>query len=149
MPEFYRKLIQPYQLNKGMLINFIQPYMMTCASPLIRHLFSIKSNFHAFSIGSGTHDLGEMMDCSFEDLQALSNILKDQPYFNGDSPSTVDCTIFGHLVQFVYLPLDIPQKYYIQDHCPNLYAFVDRMRDKLWPDWKEMCQESCMEGKIA
>ena len=58
-----------------------------------------------------------------------------------------DCTMFGHLVQFVYIPMDIPQKAYIQENCPNLAKFVDRMKDLLWPDWEEMTKGSCMEGK--
>ena len=35
--------------------------------------------------------------------------------------------MFGHLVQFVYLPMDIPQKQFIGEKCPNLLQFVERM----------------------
>ena len=57
--------------------------------------------------------------------------------------------MFGHLVQFVYLPMDIPQKQFICEKCPNLLQFVERMKDLLWPDWKEMCEGKCMDGKKA
>ena len=64
-------------------------------------------------------------------------------------PFFADCTIFGHLVQFVYIPMEIPQKQFIKDKCPNLEEFVDRMKKLLWPDWDEMCHGNCMEGKKA
>ena len=76
---------------------------------------------------------------SFADLKAISNLLGDKPFFNGDTPSTIDCTVFGHLVQFVLLPLDIPQKLFIKKECQNLEAFVNRMREEFWPDWEKMC----------
>ena len=86
---------------------------------------------------------------SFDDLKAISNLLGDKPFFNGDTPSTIDCTVFGHLVQFVLLPLDIPQKLFIKKECQNLEAFVNRMREEFWPDWEKMCNGSCMNGKRA
>ena len=82
-------------------------------------------------------------------MDALSTLLGDKPFFNGEFPTTIDCTIFGHLVQFVYLPLDIPQKAYIKENCPNLAQFVDRMRETFWPDWQELCHGNCMDGKMS
>lgn len=136
MEEFFEKLCKPYFGNmKGMgFFRYIQPYGMI-----------FKSSLH----GLGRHSLDEIAEFSFQDLQALSMILGEKPFFNGDEPTTMDCTVFGHLVQFVYMPLDIPQKKYIQENCPNLADFVDRMREKLWPDWDEMCNGDCMEGKKA
>jgi hypothetical protein len=34
-------------------------------------------------------------------------------HFFADRPSSVDCTLFGHLVQFVYLPMPIPQNSFL------------------------------------
>ena len=134
MPEFYEKLCEPYfGSGKSLLFfRYLQPYGMI-----------MKTKMH----GLGRHSLSEIAEFSFKDLEALSNLLGEKPYFNGNSPKTVDCTIFGHLVQFVYMPLDIPQKQYIKEKCPNLDEFVDRMKDNLWPDWEKMCNGSCMEGK--
>jgi len=134
MPEFYEKLCEPYfGSGKSLLFfRYLQPYGMI-----------MKTKMH----GLGRHSLSEIAEFSFKDLEALSNLLGEKPYFNGNSPKTVDCTVFGALVQFVYMPLDIPQKQYIKEKCPNLEEFVDRMKDNLWPDWEEMCNGSCMEGK--
>ena len=136
MPEFFEKLCEPY-FDKTRSMYFFknfQPYAMI-----------LKTKMH----GLGRHSLPEIANFSFQDLDAFSLLLGDKPFFNGDVPSTIDCTMFGHLVQFIYMPLDIPQKKYIQENCSNLASFVDRMRCQLWPDWDEMCQGSCMEGKKA
>ena len=47
------------------------------------------------------------------------------------------------------MPLDIPQKQYIEEKCQNLRSFVERMKNLFWPDWNEMCEGACMKGKIA
>ena len=108
---------------------------------------TIKSiNTHFFHT---RHSLDEVAEFSYQDLDALSILLGDKLFFNGENPSTVDCTIFGHLVQFLYLPLDIPQKSYIIKNCPNLASFVDRMRETFWPDWQELCEGKCMDGKMS
>jgi hypothetical protein len=138
MPEFLEKLIEPYfHLVPGRSLAFfryLQPYIMV-----------IKTKMH----GLGRHSLSEIAQFSFKDLDALALLLGEKPFFNGEDPSTIDCTLFGHLVQFVYMPLDIPQKQYIQENCPNLELYVDRIKNHLWPDWDEMCKGSCMEGKTA
>ena len=136
MEEFYQKLCEPFYA-KTRSMNFFrifQPYIMV-----------LKTKCH----GIGRHSLEEIAEFSFKDLDALSNLLGDKPFFNGDDPTVIDCTMFGHLVQFVYMPMDIPQKKYIKENCPNLQLFVDRMRENLWPDWNEMCDGNCMDGKRA
>ena len=87
-----------------------------------------------------------MPNLTFVNFTALSNILGDKKFFNGDEPTNIDCAMFGHLVQFVYMPMDMPHKHYILKECKNLADFVDRMKDRFWPDWDEMCKGSCMDG---
>jgi len=136
MEEFFRKLCAPYYPNKRSMnmFRFIQPYVIR-----------LKSRMH----GIGRHSLDEVAKFSFDDLTAISRLLGDKPFFNGDLPSTIDCTAFGHLVQMVFLPMDTPQKKFIKDECKNLEEFVDRMRTRFWPDWDEMCSGDCMEGRKA
>ena len=49
-------------------------------------------------------------DQASQDLQALSTLLGDKQYFHRDSPTTIDCMIFGHLAQFLYIDIGFPQK---------------------------------------
>ena len=44
----------------------------------------LRSNLH----GIGRHSLDEVAEFSFQDLEALSCLLGDKQFFNGDSPST-------------------------------------------------------------
>jgi glutathione S-transferase len=135
MEEFFVKLVQPFfgGGKAGLLFfRYLQPFMMR-----------LKTRMH----GLGRHSTQEVAEFACEDLKALSLLLDEKPFFAGDNPSTVDCTLFGHLVQFVYLPMAIPQKNFIQTECGNLVLFVDRMRTNFWPDWQEMCHGKCMEGR--
>jgi len=59
-----------------------------------------------------------MANFSFQDIEAISNILGSKKYFFGDEMTSIDCTIFGHLAQFVYIPMDFPQKQFIREKCP-------------------------------
>ena len=134
--EFGDKLINPNYPNtfSMKLMRYIQPKIMR-----------IKTFFH----GIGRHSIDEIAEFSFEDLKAISNLLGDKPYFNGDQPSTIDCTVFGQLVQFVLVPMEIPQKRFVREDCSNLEKFVLRMKNEFWPDWDQMCENSCMDGKKA
>ena len=49
----------------------------------------------------------------------------------------------------VLLPMDIPQKRFVREHCGNLWEFVERMKMTLWEDWEVMCHGNCMEGRRA
>ena len=80
---------------------------------------------------------------------AVAKILGKKPYFLGTKPTTIDCLLFGHLVQFLYIPMDFPQKAYMRENCKNLVDYVDRIKCEFWPDWDEECQKSCMIGKMG
>jgi hypothetical protein len=45
-----------------------------------------------------------------QDLEALSVLVGDKPFFHGAAPTSVDCAIFGHLAQFLYIDIGFPQK---------------------------------------
>ena len=132
MDEFLVKGTTYYDFSP--LKSFIYKY----AFPLMTKL---KTRAH----GLGCHSLEEVAEFTFEDLRAISSILGDKKYLlTEDKMTAYDCTLFGHLVQFLYIPMDFPQKKFMQENCPNLVAYVDRIRDDLWPNWDEMCQRNCM-----
>jgi hypothetical protein len=37
-------------------------------------------------------------------------LVGDKPFFHGAAPTSVDCAIFGHLAQFLYIDIGFPQK---------------------------------------
>lgn len=93
------------------------------------------------SRGFSRHSESELWQFSFDDLKALSVLLGDQRYFFGQKePALLDCAVFGHLGQFLYIPIDFPQAQYMKDECPNLVDFVERFRETYWPDWESKCE---------
>ena len=89
----------------------------------------------------GRLDPEEAMELSFQDLAALSSILGDQRFFFGEKPSSLDCAVFGHLAQFLYIDIKFPQENYIRTKATNLLHLVERVKSQLWPDWEEMCND--------
>ena len=90
----------------------------------------------------GRLDPQEAVQLSFKDLSALSCLLGQQRFFHGDKPSTLDCVVFGHLAQFLYIDIKFPQADYIRSEAANLLHLVERIKAELWPDWEEMCSDS-------
>ena len=87
----------------------------------------------------GRLDIAEVMEMSFIDIYALSELLGDKLYMFGERPTTLDCMVFGHLAQFLYIPIGFPQQKYIRENASNLVMLVERMKAEMWPDWDKMC----------
>lgn len=99
-----------------------------------------KSNIkRAIGHGVGRHNSDEIYDFGKKDLKALSEYLAEKPYFFGEEPHLLDCVAFSHICQFVYVPFG-GMKEYLESDCTNLLSFVERMKERYWFDWDEMCK---------
>merc|ERR1719154_432379 len=87
--------------------------------------------------GISRHQLEEIWEFARKDLKAVSEILGDKPFLLGDEPSTVDCVLFGHIVQFLYIDIGFPQREVLVNECQNLVALVERIKYRYWPDWEK------------
>ena len=63
-----------------------------------------------FMSGLSRHENSVVWELAAKDLSALSTWLGNKEYFHGSEPTTVDCMLFGHLVQFLYIDIGFPQK---------------------------------------
>ena len=98
MREFVTRLqLEEFYASGGMI------RVWTLVQPLITRLRSFMS-------GVSRQEQSVVWDQASQDLQALSTLLGDKQYFHGDSPTTIDCMIFGHLAQFLYIDIGFPQK---------------------------------------
>lgn len=91
--------------------------------------------------GIGRHSVQEVYEFGMQDIQALSDFLGSKPFMMGEKMTTIDCVAFAHLSQLLYIPLDYPHTIYLKKNCPNLAAYVDRIKADIWPDWEEVCEK--------
>jgi len=102
--------------------------------------WGFKSNVkQAIGHGIGHHTNEEIYDFGKSDLKALNEALGQQDYFFGKEPHQLDCVAFAHLSQFVYVPF-AGMKEWIEEETPNLNGFVERMKNRYWSDWDEICK---------
>ncbi len=66
------------------------------------------------------------------DLEALSVMLGDKPYFLGETPTEVDASVYGLLANIHYSPIRGPLQEMIKKH-ENLIAYCDRIKGIYWP----------------
>jgi len=101
--------------------------------------------------GIGRHTESEIWEMSFKDLRAISQLLGAKEFFFGCSPTSLDCVLFGHLAQFLYIDIGFPQKTYMEHNCPNLVSLVERMKERFWPDnsWDEEIEQAKQERCLS
>jgi len=142
MPFFYDSAVRKWEQTRKLTFGF------KTVQPLVSR---IRAHFSGVSRLSNSDQLAQ---CK-KDFAALSTILGEKEYFLGtENPTTVDCVVFGIIVQFFLTPS--------ASSCPalensinhsyrNLSYFVKRIQNKLWPDWDEMCSsmgfKTGVEGK--
>lgn len=91
----------------------------------------------AWKHGIGRHSDDEIYKIGSDDIRAISTYLGKKKYFLGDTPTLIDCTLFGVLTQITCVPLDFPMATVIREECPNLLEYVDRLRTEFWPHWDD------------
>jgi glutathione S-transferase len=92
----------------------------------------------AIGHGLGRHSPEEIYDFGKSDLKAINEYLADKEYFFGKEPHLLDCVAFAHLTQFLYIPF-AGMKEWMETETPKLVAFVDRIKNRYWSDWDQIC----------
>jgi len=83
--------------------------------------------------GTGRHTPDEVTALGVADFGAIAELLGDKPFFLGDQPRTVDCTLFAFVEGTLGFPADSPLKASVASHG-NLVAYRKRIRDRWWKD---------------
>jgi len=141
MPIFFEQALN--QWEKTRTVTFFKKLQPTI------------SKVRAYFNGISRLSRSEQVEQCRQDFEVLSVFLGEKDYFLGtEHPTTIDCAMFGILVQFLCLPNvdmcpDLENS--INNSYKNLRHFMQRMKDKLWPDWDEMClsmgSKTGIEGK--
>ena len=82
--------------------------------------------------GLGRHQPEQIAALGERSIHALAELLGDQPYFMGASPSGVDATAFGMLACVITPFFDTPLRRAAQSH-PALVDYVARMMRRYYP----------------
>ncbi|EDV27136.1 uncharacterized protein TRIADDRAFT_22364 [Trichoplax adhaerens] len=94
---------------------------------------------YMYGHGIGRHSTEEIHHIGKQDLRAFSVILGSKDYFLADTPTTVDACMFGCLANILYAT---PKSGYchqlLTTELTNLVDYVERMKEKFWPDWEEI-----------
>lgn len=77
--------------------------------------------------GMGRHSAAEIHALGCRDLDAVADLLGEQLFMLGDSPTSIDATAYAFLANVLWAPLDSP----LQRHArtrPTLLAYCQRMK---------------------
>jgi len=83
--------------------------------------------------GIGRHSNAELLHIGQQNLQSLSDLLGDKPFFMGDKPCTLDATAYGILAELILATVDNDLNAAARKY-PNLVAFCDRIKAQYFPD---------------
>jgi len=76
--------------------------------------------------GLGRHSPAEIAARACADLDAAQAMLGGRPYFGGDAPSALDCTVYAFLANALFVAIDTPVRRHLQGQAP-LVAYCERM----------------------
>ena len=82
--------------------------------------------------GTGRHAPEDIYAMAAEDLQALSQILGEKPYFLGSEPRSIDATAYAFLAPLLWSPMPPGFKGAVAKHA-NLVAYCERMKARYYP----------------
>ncbi len=82
--------------------------------------------------GMGRHSADEVYHIGKTDITALADFLGDKPYFLGETPTSLDATVYAFLANIILVPLDSVLKQHALKY-PRLEAYCRRMRERYYP----------------
>jgi len=113
-------------------------------APILKFFYKLKmrgAKKKAQAQGMGVHSEEEIKEFGKRDLLALNELLGDKPFFFGDEPTLLDIVAFSHLVPLLCMSeLKFELVTFIQSECSHLEALVERIKERFWPDWDEICK---------
>ena len=119
-----------WQITKKAIFGNMPPVIREIAALVYRRLIISKQ---IYGQGMGRHSCDEIFHLGRIDLDALSAFLADKPYFMGDTPSSLDASAFGILINTMAGPIESPIKEYSLSQ-QNLSNYCDRMMAEFFPE---------------
>merc|ERR1712142_1022034 len=113
--------------------------------PILKFLFKRQLKAAAKKVrahGIGVHKPEEIEEFGHNDLKVLSDLLADKPFFFGDAPTQLDVVAFANLARVAFMDKEVSYalRDWMVENCANLVDFCNRVKDRAFPDWNEMCE---------
>lgn len=87
-----------------------------------------------YAQGIGRHSAVEIYQLGIEDINAIATLLGTQSYFWGDSPTSIDATLFAFLANIIWVPQENILKKHILN-LPSIPAYCERIKKNFYPEW--------------
>lgn len=135
----------PGEMINGYKINFQQSLGSKIPNAILSFFFRLNYGHRASKIvkaqGIGVHKPDEIVELGKEDLNTLSELLADKPFFFGDEPSLLDIVVFASTAQIYFISDESKYalKEFMVEQCANLVGHVSRIKERCYPDWDEIC----------
>lgn len=84
--------------------------------------------------GIGKHSADEIYRIGIRDLQGMVDLLGDQKYFLGNTPTSVDAVAFSFLANILKVPLPSPMQDFAAEQ-PALVDYCHRMGKRFYPEY--------------
>lgn len=81
--------------------------------------------------GLGRLSPGEIDQLARADVDAIADFLGDKPYAQGDTPTSLDATVYAYLANLLWTPTGSAAKRRAQER-PQLDAYCQRMRERFY-----------------
>lgn len=115
--------------------EYVRKFFLTLLPPIIGPLIlkKIKKDFmqNMHGQGMGRHTQEEILSLAKQDLKAISLLLGDKLFFLGDTPTSIDATMYGFLIQMIWVPWQSPIKEYALS-LPNISTYCERMKKRYY-----------------
>jgi len=118
-----------WQHNKQAIFHVLPVFVRDGVALIYRYL--IKKQIY----GQGTGRLSKeaIFSLAREDVIALAVFLGDKEYFMGKTPTSIDATVYGFLVNIIGCPIESPLKAAALEQR-QLVAYCQRMQNQYFPE---------------
>jgi glutathione S-transferase len=125
----YTRWVLPagWALTRPAFFGAMPPPLRWLVPPLARRGMRASLRGH----GMGRHSADEVMAIGCRDITAVADLLGEQAYMLGDTPTSIDASAYAFLANVLWSPVASP----IQAHAarrPTLAAYCQRMKSRYY-----------------
>lgn len=122
-----------WQQNKQAIFNVLPVFIRDGVACVYRYL--IKKQI--YGQGTGRLKKEDIVSLADEDIMALAVFLGDKKYFMGETPTSIDASVYGFLVNIIGCPIESPLKNVALEQ-KQLVAYCERMQNQYFPEYGEL-----------